>query len=401
MYQIQPRTEPGRLLDDAIRGVHDNVQARAGESDRQNTIAHQSIRELVDVGVGGAFVPRELGGLGLESVHDWTAAMVAMGQADGSAGIALSMHLSASRALAGIYRAPQAAPAAKERAAQLLRQIATGDVLICSTTTERGTDNLHPLTEAVRTDDGWRVTGTKYFVTMSPIATHVALNVRAKMPEGDSIANVFLPMDTAGIVQQGDWDALGMRGSGSQSVRFEGCFAPPDSVRRIGPWGQWSEPILLHRTVANLPLVGAFLGIAQAAYEYTVAQLRQSPERRSNAGVRHAVAEMQIKLATSHSLLSQTSSALDLFLAEGRMPTLDEGHELMKDYQCAKWVVNEQAIEVVSQAMDLAGGGGFVNHSPLARWYRDVRAGPFMQPYSRVDMREYIGRVALKDLPEA
>ena len=80
---------------------------------------------------------------------------------------------------------------------------------------------------------------------------------------------------------------------------------------------------------------------------------------------------------------------------------MEQGHALMRDYQSAKWVVNRDAIQIVNQAMDLAGGGGYLARNPLSRLYRDVRAGPFMQPHSRIDAREYIGRVLLEDYPEA
>ena len=72
----------------------------------------------------------------------------------------------------------------------------------------------------------------------------------------------------------------------------------------------------------------------------------------------------------------------------------------MADYQAAKWIVNQGAIEIVNQAMDIAGGGAFMTRNPLARLYRDVRAGPFMQPYSPTESREYVGQVALGMPPE-
>ena len=72
----------------------------------------------------------------------------------------------------------------------------------------------------------------------------------------------------------------------------------------------------------------------------------------------------------------------------------------MKDYQSAKWVVNRHAIDIVSQAMDLCGGGSCLAHNPLSRLYRDVRLGPFMQPYSPIDAREYMGKVLLGPYPE-
>ena len=91
-------------------------------------------------------------------------------------------------------------------------------MLICATATERGTDNLHPQTTATRTDEGWLIDGSKLFVTMSPIATHLAMNLRMSDDDGDHLATTMLPIDTPGILPQNDWDALGMRGSGSQSV---------------------------------------------------------------------------------------------------------------------------------------------------------------------------------------
>ncbi|SVD03506.1 uncharacterized protein METZ01_LOCUS356360, partial [marine metagenome] len=80
--------------------------------------------------------------------------------------------------------------------------------------------------------------------------------------------------------------------------------------------------------------------------------------------------------------------------------SMEDAHGLMNDYQTAKWTVNRGAIGVVSKAMDLLGGSGYTNSHVLARLYRDVRAGPFMQPFGPAELREYVGQVTLGQYPE-
>ncbi len=403
-YRIVPATPAGERVIAAANDLIEIFRDRADAADRANEVCAENYRDLQRSGVAAAFVPEELGGLGLRSMHDWVLTIATLAKGDGSAAIAISMHFSATRGLAARYRTSEAGSAPQLRAKAFLEAVARGEMLICSTTTERGTDNLHPLSEAVWSEEGWRLKGTKNFVTMSPLATHIATNVRMRDADGDHITNVLLPMDTEGVRQLGDWDALGMRASGSQSIKFEDCLVPHDALRKIGPWGQWSIPVLVHRTLANVPLVGAFLGIAEAAFQYALDGQRSDPRAGERPGVRHALAEMEISLATAQCILARLGTQLDGFMAAtdgGANATFEQGHELMKDYQSAKWVVNRHAIDIVSQAMDLSGGGGYLARNPLSRLYRDVRAGPFMQPYSPIDARDYMGKVLLGAYPEA
>ena len=72
-----------------------------------------------------------------------------------------------------------------------------------------------------------------------------------------------------------------------------------------------------------------------------------------------------------------------------------EAFQLIKNAACAKKFVMETAVTIVDRAMTLYGGGGYLANSTLARLYRDVRAGPFMQPWATNQAIEFIGKVAL------
>ena len=165
--------------------------------------------------------------------------------------------------------------------------------------------------------------------------------------------------------------------------------------------------VLMNRALANLPLVGAFLGIAEYAYELAIdavnKQKRLGEPANARSGIQHLVGEMDIELAKCRSILQQTTRGVDEFLLRygNEQPPIEAAHGIMKDYQAAKWVVNRGAIDIVSKAMDLFGGAGFMNSQPLSRLYRDVRAGPFMQPYSPTEAPAYVGQVALGLLPDA
>jgi len=402
-YIIEPATSEGARVVGAANELIEVFRARADAADLASEICRENYTKMQEVGVAAAFVPEELGGMGMRSMHDWNLTIMTLARGDGSAAIAISMHLSATRALAALYRVSEPGSDSHARAKRILEAVARKEMLICSTTTERGTDNLHPLSEATMCEGGWRLNGAKNFVTMSPLATHVATNVRMRDDGGDYIANVLMAMDTEGVRQLGDWDALGMRASGSHSIQFDNCFVPNYALRKIGPWGRWSTPVLVNRTLANVPLVAAFLGIAEAAFELALNGQKTTAGAETRPGVANALAEMEIQLAAAQSIMSRIGTKLDQFMVttdEGQNAGYEQGHELMKDYQSAKWVVNQNAIAIVSQAMDLSGGGGFMARNPLSRLYRDVRAGPFMQPYSPIDARDYMGRVLLGNYPK-
>src|SRR3954462_9954202 len=97
---------------------------------------------------------------------------------------------------------------------------------------ERGQDLARPSTRAVRTDAGWRIDGRKIFCTMSPAATTLLTSVGFVDDQGvERFGFVQIPAGPPGLQINDDWDALGMRASGSHSVTLEGVELPADALR--------------------------------------------------------------------------------------------------------------------------------------------------------------------------
>jgi alkylation response protein AidB-like acyl-CoA dehydrogenase len=404
--ELTPLTNAGRRFTALAEEHARDFATRAEQHDREGSFPVENIEALRRSGASGATVPSELGGLGVESVHDYVAGVNRLGRGDGSTGLAANMHIFRTLFVARAWRAAEAAGRHEEaaRSAALLRRIASGDVIIAAILTETGADHLHIRTEATRRDSGWVLNGRKSFGTGSPAADLLGILCRYRDGAGRlRMALAHVSARSPGVEIKDNWDALGMRGSGSHDVVFTNCVVPAADFIDTGPWGEYTERYLAGNAVGTLGLVAVFLGIAEAAREHTLTMLKTDRGRRLAArrSVQYAVAEIEIKLATSRALVARAGTTLDTFLAShglGPLP-MDELHEVMKDFQCTKWVVTRQAIEIVDSALTLSGGAGYLTKSPLSRLYRDVRAGPFMQPFSPNEALEYIGKVSLGQDP--
>jgi alkylation response protein AidB-like acyl-CoA dehydrogenase len=405
-FALQPRTTAGARFVTLAEQHAADFATRADQHDREGSFPFENIAAMQRSGVMAACVPVELGGLGVESMYDAVLGINRLGRGDGSTAIATTMHLFSSWVLTRAWRAATAAgemPQA-ERAASLLRQIGAGQLVQCSPQSEPGTDMLHPLVEATKVEGGWHLNGRKIFGTLSPAASLMAIACRVRDPQGGfRRAFASVPRGSAGMDIKNNWDALGMRASGSHDIVFQDCFVPEAALREDGPWGEWTERSLSGQMAFNMGLVGAFLGIAEAARDAIVALVktrRRGPSSRTLAArpaIQHTIAEIEIALAAARATLGRTATTADAFFSHhpaGRVP-LDELHALMKDFQCTKWFVNRQAIEIVDRALTTSGGVGYLSTSPLSRLYRDVRAGPFMQLFSPNEAFEYIGKVTL------
>jgi alkylation response protein AidB-like acyl-CoA dehydrogenase len=395
--ELTANTDAGARLVAVAERLAEELDARAAEHDRDGTFPFEAIDALKGAGVFAAPVPVALGGLGVSSAHDLVLAASRLARGDASVAIGVSMHLVA---VLNMERRRQVAVAAgaERRAnafASSLKEIVDDGVVLAAAISEPGQDLTRPGTVATRTKSGWRIDGHKMFCTMSPAATD--LYVAVTYADGDGIeryAYAMVPTDAPGVVVHDDWDALGMRASGSNSISLEGVELPESGVRGGFRAGD-QLPYMERNLVAGLFHAATSLGIAESAD--TIARRGIAGRVNGDARPRMQVADNAVDLAASRGVLARAAALIDEHRAAN--PASDgsaaELGALFAEAQAAKAFVNEASARVVDRALALSGGAGYVNSSPLARAYRDVKAGSFMHPLGANRAYDYLGRVAL------
>ncbi|MDW3848657.1 acyl-CoA/acyl-ACP dehydrogenase [Micromonospora sp. BRA006-A] len=386
----QPVTAPGAELLRLISAHLPQISAGAAAHDRAGTFPAEAFENLRKDGVLGATVPRELGGLGVTSLHDVALTLRRVGAADGSA--ALALHMQLSRALTLTYEWQHGAPAAAALAERMLRAMGSGEAVVCTTVKDAVAHRV--VSRLTPGEPGeWVLNGRKMLATMAPIATTFVISARTKVPgaQPEQVA-VVLDRNTPGLSVCDDWDGLGMRASGSVDIVMQDCVVPERDVFFRGPVGDRDDAALAGQTVSSITMLGIYLGIAGAARDLAVATVRQRGS--GQAGARTLIVEVDAKLQAMRATTA-------LALAEADAPPAGEpavrGRRLMTSFQRAKLVVNRLAPEIVGDCMTLVGGASFVAGHPLARLARDARAGSFMHPFTYADGVDFLSRTALED----
>ena len=395
--ELRAVTDAGARLVTIAEELSEQLAAHAAEHDRDGSYPFEAIAALKGAGYFAAPVPVELGGLGVTSAHDLVVASSRLARGDPSVAIGVNMHLVA---VLNMERRRQVAAAAgaDRRArgfASSLEQIARDGVVLAAAISERGQDLTRPATLATRTESGWRIDGRKTFCTMSPAATDLYVAVTYADDDGtERYAYAMVPTDAPGVVIADDWDALGMRASGSNSVSMERVELPASGVRGGFRAGD-PVPYMERNLVAGLFHAAASLGIAESAD--AVARSGLAGRGDGHARPRMQVADNAVDLAAARGALSRAARLIDEHHAANPASdgTAEELDALFAEAQAAKAFVNEAGARVVERALALSGGAGYVNGSLLARAYRDVKAGAFMHPLGANRAYDHLADVAL------
>lgn len=386
-----PVTPQGRALLDIIDGHLPQVRATAADNDRDALFPADTFEEFRKDGVLGATVPEELGGLGVSSLHDVALALLTLAAADGST--ALALHVQYSRGLTLNYEWQHGSAQARRLAEGLLRGMGSGDIAIC------GAVKDHPSAVTVLTPDGtggWLLSGRKMLVSMAPIGTHFVVHSQ-RLVDGEPpmLAASVVPRDAPGLEVRYGWDGLGMRASGTVDVVFDRTPVADEDILPRGPVGGGGDVVLAGQTVSSITMLGIYIGVAQAARDIAVGMFagRSDPPR---AAVRTLVAEIDARLFALRATASAALAIADYLSWDLSGDPHERGRRMMTPFQHAKMMVNQLTLDIVNDCVTAVGGAAFAADHPLARLYRDVRAGWFMQPYTYVDGVDYLSGQALQ-----
>lgn len=407
-HQLRARTPQGQKFVELAERHAEEAAPGAAERDRSATFPTEIIESMKASGFSKAMVPEAQGGLGMSSTHDLMVGIDRLARADASLAIAINMHFASSYVATRMAReASEQGDAARAAAIEGFLAILGGGAIALANATEPATDLRHPMVTASKADGGWVLNGRKIFSTLSPVADVTTVTCRVDQGDGTYLSGTAVVLrGTEGQTIHDNWDALGMRASGSHDVSYESCFVPEGFLVTSGEWGAESANNLVIATAGNIGLLGAFLGVAEAARERTVEILttrKKQPTGEVAAvrpGIQHGMAELEAAITTCRAQLEWMGTLIDDELARPVAETsMADLHQLNAVFQASKLVVNRAAIEAVDKALQLSGGAGYLSADVLSRLYRDVRAGPFMQPFSPNEAYEYIGRVALGQRP--
>jgi alkylation response protein AidB-like acyl-CoA dehydrogenase len=371
---------------------------RAAIIDREARFPTENYQDLKSAGLLGICIPKSQGGLGA-SYQTYSLAAAEIARHCGATALTWNMHVCSTLWSGMLVDDLTLEPA--ERAQHEARRSVHYRRII-----EQGAIYSQPFSEgnsaasgaaafsttAQPVDGGWRVTGKKVFASLSGHADYYGVLCTESAPDGRisrrNTLYLAVPAREDGVRVSGEWDPLGMRGTVSRTLHFDNVFVPHNAA--LMPRGLYFQAATRWPHMF-LTLSPTYMGLAQAAFDFTVKYLRgEIPgggggKRRMHAVKQFAVAEMRIKLEQAKTLWFQAISEA----------CLDPSRDQMLRAYAAQNVTMETANAIAALAIRTCGGHSMLRSLPLERLYRDSRCGALMLPWTAEICLERIGRGSL------
>ena len=386
------------LLDRVRQLAADKFAPRAAAYDQDARFPTENYRDLHEAGLLAICIPRAQGGLGA-SYQTYSLAGAEIGRYCGATALSWNMHVCStlwSGPLADDLEMTEGDRAAHERRRALhYRRIVQDGAIYSQPFSEGGAAAAGAAafgTQARPVQGGWLVTGKKIFASLSGHADYYGILCTERSGEDKASRRntlyLAVPARAEGVSVTGDWDPLGMRGTVSRTLLFQDVFVPEDAA--LMPRGVYFQAASRWPHMF-LTLSPTYMGLAQAAYDFTVAYLRgEAPgtppvKRRMYPTKQLAVAEMHVKLEMAKTLWFQSVSEA------GPNPSKEQ---VMRAWS-AQYTVMETANDIARLAIRTCGGQAMLRALPLERFYRDSRCGSLMLPWTAELCLDRLGRAAL------
>ena len=401
---FEPRTwnltdDQAELSKIARRLGQEKLHPRAAKYDLDASFPTENYKDFSDAGLLGIAIPKVYGGLGADfKTYMLTASEI--GRYCGSTALTFNMHVSSclwSGFLLDTFDMTDEMREDHHRVREVHYRRILDDGAIYAQPFSEGGDSAAGAkafgTTALKVEDGWIVNGKKIFASLSGHADYYGvlcteINSIDEKPERKNTMYIAIPANSEGVIVEGPWDPLGMRGTVSRNLIFKDVFVR-DSARLM-PQGIYFKAAKRWPHMF-LTLTPAYMGLAQAAYDFTVRYLRG--EMPGTPPVkRRMYPTKQIAVAQMHVMLEQTKSIWFQAITEaGPNPTQDSLHRAW----VAQYSVMENANELAQLAIRTCGGQSMLRSLHLERIYRDSRCGSLMLPWTAELCLDMLGKGAL------
>ncbi|MFQ5555533.1 MAG: acyl-CoA dehydrogenase family protein [Acidimicrobiia bacterium] len=353
-FELSPEHEAFRKV---VREFAEaEIAPHAGAWDRAHHFPVETVHKMGDLGLFGLPFEEKYGG----SDADFTSLCVAIeeiGRVDQSMGITLEAGV-------GLGISPIHAYGTEEQKERWLPDLVTGRRLAAFGLTEpdAGSDTAAMRTRGVLDGEEWSITGTKAFITNSGSDITSVITVAARTgPE--EISAILVPAGTAGLTVEPPYDKLGWHASDTHGLAFDDCRVPAANL--LGERGRGIHMLLATLDDGRIAVAALALGLARACLEASVeyAKTRQAfggPIGRNQAVAFHC-ADLEVMVSAAH-LLTYKAAALK-----------DAGKPVKQAASVAKLYASEAAVSAARIATQIHGGMGFMEESPVARFYRDAK----------------------------
>nr|MDO8091377.1 acyl-CoA dehydrogenase [Candidatus Sigynarchaeota archaeon] len=354
-------TEEQELIRSTVREFAETVLApRAREMDEKAEFPWEEIKKMAEQGYLGAQIPKEYGGSELDTVS-YAILIEEISRVVCGIGLTLQIHNSA-------CAQPIAQYGTEEQKEKFLPRLAKGEIIGAFALTEpgAGSDAQSIRTTAVPDGDEYVLNGSKIFITSGPVAG-VAL-VFAATPTSEEekrkpISAFLVEKGTPGFTAGPKEDKMGMRAAVNSELIFDNCRIPKENL--LGKEGDGFRIAMATLDSARIGASAQAVGLAQAAFEEA---LKYSMEREQFnrpiakfQAIQFMLAEMATQIETAR-LLTYRAAFLK-----------DKGVRFTKEVAMAKLYSSKICTQVVSNAVQIHGGYGYMKDYPVERYYRDAK----------------------------